>query len=339
MADPAPRPTGKTFTLPRISGNRFLVVGRAGMDFYADPPGTMVEEAERFVAHLGGSAANIAVGLVKLGGKASLVTCLSDDATGRFCLGQLDHYGVERDHVRIVGGEWRTSLAVVETRLENCQSVIYRNGAADFALNEEDVAAIAFDKFDALVVTGTALAHPVSRAATMLALDRAKAAGITTVVDLDYRPYSWDSKETARNAKLSAARQCDIIVGNDVEFGLLAGRFEDGLSLARSLVDQGDTIAIYKMGEHGSVTLARDTEFTTGVFQTAALKPTGAGDAFMGGFLMGLASNLSLRDSVLRGSAAAAITVSRVGCAPAMSTKSELDQFLRENTIHAHSAS
>lgn len=339
MADPSPGLTDRSAAPPRIPGNRFLVLGRAGMDFYADPPGTRVEEAERFVAHLGGSAANIAVGLVKLGGEASLVTCLSDDATGRFCLAQLDHYGVGRNHVRIVGGERRTSLAVVETRLENCQSVIYRNGAADFALREEDIRDIAFDKFDALVVTGTALAHSPSRDATMLALERAREAGIAAVIDIDYRPYSWDSTETARDVNLAAARRCDIVVGNDVEFGLLAGRIEDGLSLARNIVDQNGAIAVYKMGERGAVTIARGAEFTTGVFPTAALKPTGAGDAFMGGFLMGLASGLSLRDSVWRGSAAAAITVSRVGCAPAMPSKSELDQFLRENTIHAYSAS
>ena len=51
----------------RLALNRFLVLGRAGMDLYADPPGTRIEEAHAFVSHLGGSAANIAVALVRLG--------------------------------------------------------------------------------------------------------------------------------------------------------------------------------------------------------------------------------------------------------------------------------
>ena len=49
--------------LARLAGNSFLVIGRAGMDLYADPPGTRIEEATRFTAALGGSSANIAVAL------------------------------------------------------------------------------------------------------------------------------------------------------------------------------------------------------------------------------------------------------------------------------------
>ena len=136
--------------LTRISGNNFLVIGRAGMDFYADPPGTETEHAAQFTTALGGSSANIAAALVRHGGKAALVTCVSDDAIGRYALNQLDHYGVDRTHVRSVGGEHRNSLAVVESRLENCQSVIYRNGAADFAMTVDDVEAPDYKQYSAL---------------------------------------------------------------------------------------------------------------------------------------------------------------------------------------------
>lgn len=328
-----------TATLPKFHGKRFLVLGRAGMDFYAIPPGTTIEQSAHFVAHLGGSGANIAVALVKLGAEASLVSCLSDDAVGRYCLGQLASYGVDRRHIRMVGGENRTSLAVVETRAENCQSVIYRNEAADFALMPADIAHLGFSGHAALVVTGTALASSSSRDATMMALARARAARVVTVLDIDYRPYSWENQDAARGAKLAAARLSDIVVGNDVEFGLLAGNPDDGLATARSLVAGGVQIAVYKMGERGAVTVTREGEFATGIYRTTALKPTGAGDAFMGGLLSGLASGTDLKQAVLRGSAAAAITVSRVGCAPAFPVTSELSAFLSERTIHAHSAS
>jgi len=118
--------------LARLRGKGFLVIGRAGMDLYADPPGTEIEDAVQFTAALGGSSANIAAGLCRMGCDAALVTCVSDDAVGRYCLKQLDNYGIDRRFVRSVAGEARNSLAVVETRLENTQSVIYRNNAADF---------------------------------------------------------------------------------------------------------------------------------------------------------------------------------------------------------------
>ncbi|MFU8824073.1 PfkB family carbohydrate kinase, partial [Yoonia sp.] len=77
----------------KLNGNRFVIIGRAGMDFYPDPPGTKTEEATQFFACLGGSSANIAVAITRLNGRADLVTCVSDDAIGRFALNQLDHYG------------------------------------------------------------------------------------------------------------------------------------------------------------------------------------------------------------------------------------------------------
>lgn len=311
-----------------ITRARFAVLGRAGMDLYADPAGTQIEVATRFVTHLGGSAANIAAALTRQGAHAALLTRLSDDAVGRFCLAQLDHYGIEGTHARLIKGEERTSLAVVETRVDNCQSVIYRNNAADFALTEADIASVDLASYGALVITGTALAHEPSRAATMLALTRARAAGVTTVMDVDYRPYSWPSADEAQAVNLSAARLCDILVGNDVEFGLLAGSIENGLATARTMVAGGASIAVYKMGEKGAVTISAQGEFVTGIFRTNALKPTGAGDAFMGGFLSALAKGSALRTAVLRGSANAAMVVARVGCAPAMPTRAELDAFL-----------
>jgi 5-dehydro-2-deoxygluconokinase len=329
--------------LARLRGRSFLVLGRAGMDLYADPPGTRIEEAARFVAHLGGSSANIAVALVRQGCTAALVTRVSDDAVGRFCLAQLDAYGVDRTHVRTEGGEARNSLAVVETRAADCQSVIYRNGAADFAMGMEDVEAVDYARFSALVTTGTVLAAEPSRTACFRAFDLARKAGLPLIFDVDYRPYSWPSAAMASAVYSRAGAMCDVIVGNDVEFGFMAGDRAKGLDKARSLIAEGAQVVVYKMGEKGAITISREGEFATGIYPTQALKPTGAGDSFLGAFAAALAEGRGLREAVLRGSAAAAMVVARVGCAPAMPTRADLDAFLAEHpgpegTEDAHSA-
>ena len=321
--------------LARLSGNRFVIIGRAGMDFYPEPPGTKTEHATRFFACLGGSSANIGVAIVKLGGSADLVTCVSDDAIGRFACNELDRYGVGRAHVRAVGGEARNSLAVVETTIEDHQSVIYRNGAADFEMTEADVEAVDYAAYSALITTGTVLAAEPSRSAAFRAFELARAAGLPLIFDIDYRPYSWPSPQVAAEVYSRAGALCDVIVGNDVEFGFMAGDYDRGLDKARELVAGGARIAVYKMGEKGAVTITPEGETATGIFPTRALKPTGAGDSFMGGFVSGLAAGLDVRDAVLQGSAAAAMVVARVGCAPAMPTRAELDAFLRDHTASA----
>ena len=321
-----------------IGGTRFLILGRAGMDLYCDPPGTRMEEAARFTACLGGSSANIAAAIVRLGGAAALVTCVSDDAVGRFVLAELDRYGIGRAHVRRVAGEVRSSLALVETRIEDCQSVLYRNGAADFEMTQADVEAVDYAAHDALIATGTVLAAEPSRAAALRSFDLAKAAGLPRILDLDYRPYSWPSAAIAAEVYARAGAICDVIVGNDVEFGILAGAHDHGLDQARALVAGGARIAVYKQGEHGAITITPEGEFATGIYRTQALKPTGAGDSFLGGFVHGLAAGLDVREAVLQGSAAAAMVVARVGCAPAMPTRAELDAFRAQHQVHAQTS-
>lgn len=314
--------------LARLRDRKFLIIGRAGMDFYPEPPGMKTEHAKQFLACLGGSSANIGVALVRLGATADLITCVSDDAIGRFAINELDKYGVGRGYVRPVGGEARNSLAVVETTIEDHQSVIYRNGAADFEMNKADVEAVDYASYSALITTGTVFAAEPSRSAAFHSFNLAHEAGLPLIFDIDYRPYSWPSAEVATEIYSRAGTMCDVIVGNDVEFGFMAGQYELGLEKARELVANGARIAVYKMGEKGAITITPDGEIFTGIYRTKALKPTGAGDSFMGGFVAGLADGLPIRDAVLRGSGAAAMVVAKVGCAPAMPTSAELDAFL-----------
>lgn len=311
-----------------IKGGKFIVFGRVGMDLSPQNRDQTEHATEMFVA-MGGSSANIAAGLVKLGLNADLVTCVSDDAVGRYCLNQLDHYRVGRTHVRTINGEERTSLAVYETRIDDHQSVIYRNNAADFQMTVADVDAVDFSQFTALITAGTVFAAEPSRAAAFRAFELAKQAGIPIIFDVDYRPYSWPSADVAADVLSRAGALSDVIVGNDEEFGFMAGSIEKGRAKARDLATSTAEIVVYKMGQHGAVTFAQGVEIATGIYPVDAIKPTGAGDSFMAGFMAGLAEGRDIKTAIQRGSACASIVVSQEGCAPAMPTTDQLEKFLR----------
>jgi len=309
-----------------IAKNRFVVIGRVGMDLFP-APGQAVETSDQFTADMGGSSANIAAGIVKLGGQAALVTRVSDDAVGRFCVNKLHHYGVDTTHVKSIGGEARNSLALYESRIEGHQSVIYRNGAADFQMTVADVEAVDYAAYGALVTAGTVFAAEPSRTAAFRAFELARAAGLPIIFDVDYRPYSWPSPQVAAEVLSRAGAMSDVIVGNDDEFGFMADGKDKGLACARDLAKTA-AIVIYKMGELGAITFAQNTELKTGIYPVTALKPTGAGDSFMAGMLSGIAAGQDLQSAVLRGSACAAIVVAKPGCAPAMPYPADLDAFL-----------
>jgi len=311
-----------------IGKNNFLVVGRVGIDLSPNPPGTKTEDAESMLVGMGGSSANIAAGICKFGGSSALVTCVSDDAVGRYCVKQLEKYGVDTKYVRAVGGEYRNSLAIYESRLDDHQSVIYRNGVADFEMSEDDVSAIEYGSYGALITAGTVFAAEPSRSATFKAFENARAAGLPIIFDVDYRPYSWPSAEVAADVLSRAGEMSDVIVGNDEEFGFMAGDYKKGLAKARELAKSSAKIVVYKMGEKGAFTFAGGEEVQSGIFPVEALKPTGAGDSFMAGMIASLAAGFDLETAVLRGSACAAIVVAKPGCAPAMPHLEELETFL-----------
>lgn len=316
----------------RLRLDRFVVLGRAGLDLYAEPAGSAIGASGLFRSCLGGSAGNIAAGLARLGAGVDLLTCVSEDAVGRFVQGQMAAYGIGARYLRVVGEGRRTSLAITETRIEGLQGVLYRNHAADFALTAADAEAVDFAATGALVVTGTALAAEPSRGAVFRALERARAAGAVTVIDLDYRAYSWASEAEARAVCGEAAGLCDLVVGNDEEFGLLAGGLAQGRAFAAGL-----PAAIYKMGAAGSETFVAGRSFRCGVFAVNPLKPLGSGDGFLAGTLAALARGEGLETAVRQGSAVAAMVVAGFGCAPAMPDRAALDAFIREQE-HAHSA-
>ncbi|OJF96401.1 5-dehydro-2-deoxygluconokinase [Pararhizobium antarcticum] len=314
--------------LERIASKAFLVIGRVGMDLTPSPAGTRTRDASSMMVAMGGSSANIAAGLCKLGCKAALLTTVSDDAVGWYCLGQLDHYGIDRRHVTAIRSEARTSLAVYETRMDEHQSVIYRNNAADFQMTVADVEAVDYTAYGGLITTGTVLSAEPSRSSAFRAFELARTAGLPIILDVDYRPYSWPSATVAQDVLSRAADLSDVIVGNDEEFGFMAGDITKGLEKARALAASAASIVVYKRGPDGAITFAGREEIRTGIFPVTALKPTGAGDSFLAGFLASLGEGRPLREAVMRGSACASIVVAKPGCAPAMPFVAELDAFL-----------
>ena len=321
------------FLISKIQKNNFLLIGRAGVDIYPDPPGTKTENANQYVTYLGGSSANMGVQLTKYGGSCSLLTRVSNDALGKFALNQLDYYGVKKNLVKLEDNESRISFAIVESTLEDHQSIIYRHKAADLFLNKNDIENSNIQNYQCILITGTSLAAEPSRSAILYALEIAEEKNIPVIMDIDYRPYTWESADKAKEIYNLASDYCSGIIGNDDEFAVLSGSYKDGLNYAKKKSSNCDLV-IYKMGEKGSITFANSEEVKKGIFPVKPLKPTGAGDAFMGSLIGALLKNYDLQKAIEIGSAAAAIVVTKVGCAPAMPDLDEVLNFMKSNNIN-----
>ena len=310
----------------RLAGRAVLVVGRAGMDIYPVPDGTRIEDAAELVTDVGGSSGYIAVSIDKQGCGVILMSALSQDGVGRFVDRSLRDYGVDTRYCHWTEGLERTSLAMAESTTDSPNVVIYRNDAADLAITPAHADDVDLDVLGAIIITGTALSREPSRGACEQLLARAQAAGCPVILDLDYRVQAWQTTAEAREVLLSMARRVDMPVGNNEEFDLIAGG-SGGRDLAIALAGDG-ALVLYKMGEGGCDILEAGTSTHVGIFRVVPLKPFGSGDAFLGTLTASLAGGGDIEAAVARGAAAAAIAVSRRGCARAMPDAAEIDTLM-----------
>ena len=317
-----------------MNGARAICLGRAGLDLYARERGVPFADVATFEKHVGGSPANIAFGLARLGVPTAFVGRVSDDMIGRWVRDALAAEGIDVGSLKLDASGTRTSLAVTEMRAEDCGVVIHRHAAADLALTVEDLDRDALAACDLLVLSGTALAAEPSRAAALEAARLARAGGARVVLDLDYRAYTWPSLDVARDVYGRAVSAADVVIGNEEEMDVLRPESipsgDDG-ALVERLHAGGVSLVCLKAGAAGSTAWPADGEpVHQPAFAVDALKPFGAGDAYAASVGAGLLAGEPLAATVERAAAAAAIVVASASCGDASPDRAAIDAFVAE---------
>ena len=229
----------------------------------------------------GGSAANTARWLGRLGARSSLVTAVGRDATGQVLVETLRSDGVTPRVVRVPGV--RTGRIGVLVAGDGERSFVADRGAADH-LRPEDLRAAWFSGVDALhLPVYSLLGEPLGDAGRR-AIELAREAGALVSVDLaSIGPLLADGRRSAR--ALIGEVAPDLLFATASEAAaLLGGRSVDGLL-------EFAAAAVVKRGSKGATVLARVgddvTRFEVATEHVAAADTTGAGDAFDAGFLVG----------------------------------------------------
>lgn len=323
----------KHWSFPADRALDALCLGRAGVDLYAVQENTALEDVQTFRKSVGGSPANIATAIARLGGKAGVIGVISNDGLGRYVRAFLRANGVSDAGLKTVSGRSLNSLALTEVRPQDCQVVIYRQDAADLQITAADIDATLIASSASLLITGTALSASPSREACFYALELARRANTTAILDLDYRPYGWESAAQASAILMRACELADIVIGNRDEFDVLeyssSGSDRNDAQSAQRVLRGNTKVAVVKDGAQGCKIFFADGEYLSqGIFPVAARKPFGAGDAFAGTLIWALRSGQSWSEAARLGAAAAAINVSRDACADAMATQNELLAFV-----------
>jgi 5-dehydro-2-deoxygluconokinase len=314
-----------------------LTMGRIGVDLYPQQVGVGLDEVETFGKYLGGSATNVAVAAARYGRRAAVISRTGRDPFGRFIHTALRGYGVDDRYVTAVDG-LPTPVTFCEIfPPDDFPLYFYRwPKAPDLEIRREELDTDAIGAAGVFWVTVTGLSQEPSRTATLAALE-ARAKKDITVLDLDYRPMFWPSREEARRWVQQALPHVTVAVGNLDECETAVGEREP-LAAAQALHDFGVHLAVVKQGPKG--VLAHDKSATVEVppVPVNVLNGLGAGDAFGGALCHGLLAGWDIERVMRFANAAGAIVASRLACSDAMPTTAEVEALLTDGPREATSA-
>jgi 5-dehydro-2-deoxygluconokinase len=312
-----------------------VLLGRVAIDFNPTDFYKPLAESTMFKKYVGGSPANIAVGLSRLGKKCGFFGRVSDDQFGDFVISFFKEEGVDVSRIhRCEHGE-KLGLTFTEILSPKESSILmYRNKAADLALTVNDIDEEYIRGTKAILISGTALAESPSREAALKAVMLAKRVGTPIVFDIDYRAYNWQYPEAVSIYYWMVAREAAVILGSREEYDLTEALAAPGMNDAQSAAywhGMAAKIVVIKHGKEGSTAYANDGgKYSIKPFPIDKLKSFGGGDGYGSAFLYGVLEGLPLIDCLELGSASASLLVASHACAPDMPTLDKIRAYIAD---------
>lgn len=300
-----------------------IVVGSINLDLVARAvsiprPGETLT-GDSFRTFFGGKGANQAVAVARLGYPVTMLANVGDDVFGEQLRTGLRQAGVSVDAVSVVPGASGVALIVISSAGQNSIVVVPgANGLLSPAQLEKQSsllqkAGVLLAQLEIPLESVEFLAAFAERHAIPLLLDPAPARPLPAAL---LRRVTWLTPNES---------EAETLLNKP---GLCAS---DPCQAAKELLKMGPHNVIVKLGSRGCiVATSKGTIDEIPAFSVEAVDTTAAGDAFSGGFAVGLMRGHSPKDSAIFASAVAAISVTRHGAQPSMPTDNEVVSFLEK---------
>jgi 2-dehydro-3-deoxygluconokinase len=266
------------------------------MLMFAPSEGELIEHSAGFTAYIGGSEANVAVGLERLGMHAGWIGKLPRNALASKIVNGIRAQGVDTSAC-VWTDEGRVGIFFVEwgAHPRPLRTIYDRAGSAASTLTADDLDWDYIGRADWLHVTGiTPALSETCRVSTPLIVARARERGCRVSFDVNYRSLLW-SVDAARAACHEILPHVNLLIATEADAAMLLGR-----QLARDALPQGlfDTYrpeaVVITCGADGSLAYDGRHLYRAPAHRVHAVNRLGAGDAFAAGLLYGaLTSDLA----------------------------------------------
>jgi 2-dehydro-3-deoxygluconokinase len=285
--------------------------------------------ATQFTRFPGGAELNVAVGLTRLGIRATWASVLGEDPHGDYLADAIGDLGVI-PLVRRASGP--TALMFKAGGTSGDPEVLQVRHQTAFAQHAEALLTaevLALEDIDHVHLSGIPLGiSPVVRAASITLLEAAVAAGVSVSFDPNLRLNLWPDPEEMRRVIKTVAGRASVVMPGAGEGVLLTGQ-DDPESIAKAYLDGGAREVVIKLGAEGAwAWTAGGQTARSRRFAVTPIDTVGAGDGFAAGYPAAFLSGASLQERVDQGAAVGALATTRRGDLAAMPQRDEVEALL-----------
>ncbi|KAK4280501.1 hypothetical protein QN277_012122 [Acacia crassicarpa] len=312
--------------------------GEMLIDFVPTASGVSLAEAPGFIKAPGGAPANVACAIAKLGGNSAFIGKVGDDEFGKMLAEILRINGVNIDGI-CFDPEARTALAFVTLRSDGEREfMFYRNPSADMLLRDSELNMDLIKKAKIFHYGSISLISEPCRSAHMAAMKAAREAGALLSYDPNVRLPLWPSADAARSGIKSIWSEADLIKVSDDEVNFLTQGDPENEEVVLSLWHDKLKLLIVTDGEKGCRYFSKKFKGKVPGFKVNTVDTTGAGDSFVGSFLLSVANNPSifddepkLKEALTFSNACAALCTTQKGAIPALPTPPEVQSLISKS--------
>lgn len=270
---------------------------------------------DRMELHTGGCAVNTGRALAKLGVKTAVLGKVGEDGFGDFIIKTLRESGIDTKGIRR-DSKVNTSGTVVLVYPDGERSFIHYLGAnAAYTIDDVDWDVIGDSK---LLHIGGALVLPgIDGEPTTAILKKVREMGKVTSLDT-----VWDAKGRWMSLIKPNLPYIDYFLPSLEEAKMLTGKNKPE-DIARMFLDMGVKTVGLKMGEEGCYIRSQDEEYHIPIYKVEVVDATGAGDAYVAGFLLGVLKGWELEKIGRMANAVGACCVTAIGASAGVKSYEE----------------
>jgi len=273
-----------------------LAIGETLVDLISIEEADSLFEAQAFEKYLGGSPANIATYVAKLGGQSTIISKTGIGAFGQFLKAELQHAGVNTDYI-VMDHHVHTSVIFISRTKGTPDFEAFRDG--DFRLEPSEVREEAIERARVVHASMWPLSREPSRSAVEQAFKMAQEHGKIISLDPNYSAQIWpdypEAKAVIRHMMSYATMTKPSLDDAKRLFGE-DGSVEDYIARFH---DMGPEVVVLTMGADGLVLSVEGEDTFISAQPIDVVDATGAGDAFWAGFIVALLDGKPLKQCAL----------------------------------------